>query len=309
MKSALLLLSYGSPERIEELDEYLRNIFNGKPVPEAVREENFRKYEMFGGRSPSNSIIANIARKLQERIGSDMDIIVAYKHWKPSIEDAAGNLGPYDNVVAIPLFSFYSQNVKDSYLNPLESALKRHNLSPRLEFVNGLANSDLFLPMWANIISEDASYDSFYLFDAHSLPDPEKEEDYLFWLRYSTYKISQILGIARSDFGFQGGHKGWLGPSVYDVLNKIDGTSITVIPISFLYDHLEILYDLDYEFRRAVEERGMRYHRVRMPNDSAMMVNIIERAARSAITHLRGEKINGRVIGQPAAPHQREEHR
>jgi len=299
MKSALLLLSYGSPERIEDLDEYLRNIFNGKTVPESVREENFRKYEMFGGRSPSNRIIESIAQKLQEKIGDDMDVIPAYKHWNPSIEEVAKGLGSYDAIVAIPLFSFYSQNVKDSYLNPLESSLKRYGFTPRLEFVNGIANSDLFLPMWANIISEDAYEGSFYLFDAHSLPAPDREEDYLFWLRYSTYKISQILGISRSDFGFQGGHQGWLGPSIYDVLSRIDASNISVIPISFLYDHLEILYDLDYEFRKAVEAKGMHYRRVRMPNDSAMMINIIERAARSAITHLSGEKINGRVIGQP----------
>ncbi|WP_297218107.1 ferrochelatase [Thermoplasma sp.] len=293
MKSALLLLSYGSPERIEDVDEYLKNIFNGKQVPEAIREENLKKYEMFGGRSPSNRIIESIGKKLQDRFGGEIDVLLAYKHWNPSIEEIAGNLAGYDNVVAMPLFSFYSESVRDSYLNPLLAAFKRYNISARMEFVNGLANNDLFQPMWANIISECTGSKTFHIFDAHSLPNAQREEDYLFWLRYSTYKISQILGISHSDFGFQGGHEGWLGPSIYSLIDKIEEKNVTVIPISFLYDHLEILYDLDYEFRKALEARGKIYTRVKMPNDSPMMINLIDRVTRSAITHLSGEMING----------------
>ncbi|BAB60458.1 ferrochelatase [Thermoplasma volcanium GSS1] len=297
MKTAVLLLSYGSPEKMSDIDEYLSKIFGGKPVPKGVAEENYRKYEMFGGLSPSNRIIQSIRDRLQKRFdqSGDVDVFTAFKHWYPSIGEVVPDLKGYDNIVSIPLFSFFSENVKASYYKPLAEALEKNDIRTKMEFVNGISNYDLFIPMWIHLIEEKEKGDSFYLFDAHSLPHPENEEDYLFWLRYSTYKITQIMGLRSSDFGFQGGHEGWLGPSIYNVYRKAKEKKIIAVPISFLYDHLEILYDLDYEFRKKIEEDGYSYERVPMPNDSAIFITLLERIVSSSITHLSGELIgNGK---------------
>jgi len=134
----VILLSYGSPERTEDVPEYLNGIFNGKKVPEDVLKENIKKYEMVNGKSPSNDIIKNIMNKLNKLLNKygDFEIIEAYKHWKPSIEDVASNIDDNDEIIALPLFAFKSNNISKSYEIPLKDALKNKNA--KIKFINGL---------------------------------------------------------------------------------------------------------------------------------------------------------------------------
>ncbi|MGC8608808.1 MAG: ferrochelatase, partial [Thermoplasmata archaeon] len=109
MNTAVLIMTYGSPERLEDVNEYLRGIFGNRPVPEKVLKENIAKYERFGGRSPSNDIIKKISRKLEKSLASygDFDVYVSNKHWYPSIDEKISEIkGSFDRLIAIPLFSF-----------------------------------------------------------------------------------------------------------------------------------------------------------------------------------------------------------
>ncbi len=279
----VILLSYGSPEKTEDVPEYLSGIFEGKPVPEKILNENIKKYEMVNGKSPSNQIIKNLMNKLSKLLSKygDFEIIDAYKHWHPGIEEVVSSLDPdYEEIIALPLFAFKSNNIKKSYEVPLEKGLKGNNI--KLKFINGLDYS-ILASMWVYEISKYVyDFDNF-LFTAHSLPLIDDENEYKISLRRNSKRISGMLGIQKyyTAFYSQGPYGKWTQPSIYSLVdqfrrNKV--TNILVSPIGFLYEHLEILYDLDVKYKEFLESQGIKYARARTPSDSDGMAILLKNA-------------------------------
>ncbi len=279
----VILLSYGSPEKIEDVPEYLSGIFDGKPVPEKILNENIKKYEMVNGKSPSSQIIKNLMNKLSKLLGKygDFEIIDAYKHWHPGIEEVVSSLDPdYEEIIALPLFAFKSNNIKKSYEIPLEKGLKGKNI--KLKFINGL-DYNILASMWVYEISKYVyDFDNF-LFTAHSLPLIDDENEYKISLRRNSKRISGMLGIQKYYTGFysQGPYGKWTEPSIYSLVdqfrrNKV--TNILVSPIGFLYEHLEILYDLDVKYKEFLEAQCIKYARARTPSDSDGMAILLKNA-------------------------------
>jgi ferrochelatase len=277
----VILLSYGSPERIEDVPAYLSGIFEGKPVPEKIMDENIKKYEMVNGQSPSNQIIKNLMKKVGRLLAKygDFDIVDAYKHWHPGIEEVVSSLDPdYEEIIALPLFAFKSNNIKKSYEIPLQKGLNGKNV--KLKFINGL-DRNILACMWASEISRYMyEYDNF-LFTAHSLPLIDDESDYVSSLERNAKDISRILGINKyyTAFYSQGPYGKWIQPSIYDLLDqfrKDNVDSILVSPVGFLYEHLEILYDLDVKYRDFLSNHGIKYARAKTPSDSDEMAVLIK---------------------------------
>lgn len=277
----VILLSYGSPERIEDVPAYLSGIFEGRPVPEKIMDENIKKYEMVNGHSPSNQIIKNLMKKVERLLAKygDFDIVDAYKHWHPGIEEVVSSLDPdYEEIIALPLFAFKSNNIKKSYEIPLQKGLNGKNV--KLKFINGL-DRNILACMWASEISRYMyEYDDF-LFTAHSLPLIDDESDYVNSLERNAKDISRILGINKyyTAFYSQGPYGKWIQPSIYDLLDqfrKDNVDSILVSPVGFLYEHLEILYDLDVKYRDFLSDHGIKYARARTPSDSDEMAVLLK---------------------------------
>ncbi len=279
----VILLSYGSPERTEDVPEYLSGIFNGKPVPEKILSENIKKYEMVNGRSPSNQIIKNLINKLSKLLAKygDFEIVDAYKHWRPWIEDVVSSIDPgYEEIIALPLFAFRSNNIKKSYEVPIKNGLTGKHI--KMRFINGL-DYNILTSMWVSEISKYIyDFDNF-LFTAHSLPLIDDETDYEASLERNAGKISDMLGIDKyySAFYSQGPYGKWTEPSIYSMVDrfKIDKISnLLVSPIGFLYEHLEILYDLDVKYKEFLESQGIKYARVKTPSDSDGMAILLKNA-------------------------------
>ncbi|AGO61464.1 ferrochelatase [Ferroplasma acidiphilum] len=289
----VILLSYGSPERIDDVPEYLSGIFNGKPVPEKIMEENIKKYEMVNGISPSNQIIKNLKNKLGKLLAryGDFEIIDAYKHWHPGIEETVSSLdADYEEIIALPLFAFKSNNIRKSYEIPVKKAMEGKNM--KLRFINGLDYS-ILASMWVSEISKYVyDFDNF-LFTAHSLPLIDDESDYQASLERNAGKISDMLGIEKyyTAFYSQGPHGKWIEPSIYskiDLFKEDKINNLLVSPIGFLYEHLEILYDLDVKYKEFLESRGIKYARARTPSDSDGMAILLK----NAIMGVEGDKEN-----------------
>lgn len=289
MRTAVLLMAYGSPTRMEDVMEYLEEIYEGKPVPDYAIEENTKKYRMFNGRSPSNHIVEALAEKISKRLGIDgaYRVFLGNKHWKPGLADAVSQMEKYspDKVIAIPLFPFPSNNVESSYKVPLMKAMETSSLKADLTVLNGFHENPKFIEAWTQVLKGFVSgmpKDTFYLFSAHSLPtmrDPEEQYRGSF---FSTAgEIAGRLGIRNFGAGFQSRGKygsTWLEPSVDDVFRENAqemGDILAAIPLGFIYDHLEILYDLDYEFGGRVKEAGKNYQRSALPNDTDIFVECL----------------------------------
>lgn len=289
MKTAVLLMAYGSPTRMEDVMDYLEEIYEGKPVPDYAVEENTKKYSMFHGRSPSNSIVESLAEKLSSRLGSsgEYGVFLGNKHWKPGLGDAVSQMVEYspDRVIAIPLFPFPSNNVESSYKVPLKKSMEECSLNADLTVLNGFNGSPIFADAWSQVLEDfvsDLPEDTFYLFSAHSLPTMRNaEEEYKDSFFNTARDLAGRLSIKNFAAGFQSRGKygsTWLEPSVDDVFRENlqeMGDTLAAIPLGFIYDHLEILYDLDYEFGGRVREAGKDYHRSSLPNDGDVFVECL----------------------------------
>ncbi|SMD30155.1 ferrochelatase [Picrophilus oshimae] len=275
----LILLSYGSPESIDELGEYLSMVFYGDPVPERIYNENRKKYELYNGRSPSNDILKCIEEKLKKALREyDFDVTQAYKHWKPGIENIVEDSKDFDEIFAIPLFPFSTNNVKNSYEKPFNEALKKYNVTARVRFLNGLEDQELLYSAWIEKISGHMYNESPFLFAAHSLPLYSDESTYENLIINTARRLSNTFLKDDYFYGFysQGEHGKWLYPSIYDYIDKLkEYNSVTVIPIGFIYEHLEILYDLDIEFKNKLKDYGISYDRVETPSCSDTLVMAI----------------------------------
>ncbi len=284
---SVILMAYGSPSRMEDVLPYLQGIYEGKPVPEYAVKENTEKYSMANGVSPSNAIIDKIVEGLEKELSpyGQFNVILGNKHWNPTLSDALSEAKKHgsERIIAIPLFPFESTNVRNSYLEPTLSAMETMELKAEVKFVNGFSPEELS-SMWAAIMKNYVIDDeTAVLFDAHSLPlfrGHEDEYDRAF--RKTADLIAEKMGIKNFYCAYQSRGKygkTWLEPSIYEVLEEIRKkgfTEILSVPIGFIYEHLEILYDLDYEFGEKVRESGLIYIRSDLPNDSPAFISILK---------------------------------
>ena len=286
MKNAVLLMAYGSPTSLEEVPEYLSVIYEGKPVPEYAMTENMAKYRMVNGVSPSNAIIDSLVKKVGDMVSEhgDYSVYLGNKHWKPSLEMAVKRIKEdgMQRIIAIPVFPFESRNVENSYKKPLEEAMQKEDLKCEVNFINGFSELDSFSTAWQKRIQENnpSEEGTLFLFSAHSLPLFQDESGYNRAYFSFSRKIARLAGLEKYDVGYQSRGKygkSWLEPSVYEVASgwKDKGIrKITTVPVGFVYDHLEIKYDLDHEFGGWVRENGMEYSRIDPPNDSEDMAKV-----------------------------------
>ncbi len=278
-KTAVLLMAYGSPSRMEDVMDYLSDIYEGKPVPEYAVEENQRKYRMVNGVSPSNAIIDELRKRLEMKLSdANVGVYLGNKHWHPKLEATLGKMmdADVDHIIAIPLFPFASSNVRQSYLQPMKNSMSEMDYHADIDFINGFSRREEFSEIWSKIIKsslQGKGARTGVFFSAHSLPlFRNSEGEYSSAFVSSVKSISGISGLRNFSFGYQSRGKygnSWLEPSLSEVFDRTDRNEIEevlAVPLGFCYEHLEILYDLDIEFGDYVKERGLKYRRTGLPD-------------------------------------------
>ena len=290
-KKAVVIMAYGSPEKINDLDEYLQDIFGNSPVPPEARADNLKKYSLFGNRSPSNHILEALKIKVEQKLsGKDIDVYLAFKHWHPSLKEIAQKIvdGNYSEIVELPLFPFPSIGVYNSYAVPFSEELNLRHYKGKRHKINGFYQFPGFLEMWLSMISEmlqKGDYDRLLL-TAHSLPTSRNpEEGYAGSFHGFCNSLSDQITSIKTISGFQSRSKygsSWLEPSIQKVvIGEPEMKSVLVAPLGFCYEHLEVLYDLDIDFSLFLKERGINYARVKLMNDSMKFVDFISNLSAS----------------------------
>ena len=293
-KKAAVIMAYGSPENINDIDAYLQDIFGKMPVPPDARADNLKKYTLFGNRSPSNHILESLAKKLSDKLASrGIDTFLAFKHWHPKLEVIADRISEenYSDVVELPLFPFPSDGVYSSYTVPFSAELEKNAFKGKRHSINGIYQYDGYLNIWVSLIREmlnKGDYDRLIL-TAHSLPTMRNPElTYRDAFYDFSRKIANSLPSIRTITGFQSRSKygsSWLEPAIQKVVTEEKGiNSALVAPIGFCYEHLEVLYDLDLDFSKFLTEKGIKYARVKLMNDSD---DFVEFLASVIITNLK----------------------
>lgn len=287
-KMGLLVMAYGTPYKIEDLERYYTHIRRGrKPSPEMIDELRGR-YEAIGGISPLAKITQEQAEKLEKHLNSAQDEIefkmyLGLKHINPFIEDAVQQMHEDGieeavSLVLAPHFSTFS--VKSYNGRAAEEAEKLGG--PRITSIESWYEEPKFIAYWAEKLKnvyeqmpQEEREHSMLIVSAHSLPekilqfgDPYPEQ-----LRETAELIAKEAGVERYTIGWQSAGntpEPWLGPDVQDLTRELyqenQYKAFVYAPVGFVCDHLEVLYDNDYECKAVTQEVGASYYRPEMPN-------------------------------------------
>jgi protoporphyrin/coproporphyrin ferrochelatase len=285
VKTAVVLMAYGSPGRIEDIRPYLEDIREGRPVSDEAVEELTERYRRIGGRSPLDEITERQRAGLERELG--MPVHVGMKHWRPRIAEAASTAlaGGAERVVGVVLAPHYSALSIAGYRERLEGALEGR---AELRFVESWHDHEPFLAVLADRVR---GTDAHVVFTAHSLPervlamgDPYRDQ-----LLETSRLVAERAGIERWSFAFQSASETgepWLGPDILEELDALYAQGVRdvlVCPIGFVSDHLEILWDLDVEARERAGELGLRLDRIESLNDDPAFIRALAELARQAL--------------------------
>jgi ferrochelatase len=294
----VLLMTYGSPSNVEEMPAYLRSIRGGRdPSPELLAEF-VRRYELIGW-SPLVRIARAQAGALQQLLdatdGPGRYLVEAgMLHSEPGIAGAVERLADREGVerlIGIVLSPQYSSIIMGRYDRALEEAAAAHGLQGR----SSLAGAWHQLPEFLDALAErtvqalagmpGGGRDVPVLLTAHSLPKRvvDREPGYVVQLTDTAEAIAKRVGLdpERWQFAYQSaGHspEEWLKPDLKELLPGLRDAghdAVLVVPVQFLADHLEILYDLDVAAREEAEEAGIAFHRIELPNTQPAFIRAL----------------------------------
>jgi ferrochelatase len=287
VSSAVVLMAYGSPERLEDVPAYYSDIRGGRPIAPENLADLIDRYARLGieDSSPLNAITEQTRAALEQELG--MPVFTGMKHWTPHIADAAGAAvsAGADTVAGLVLAPHYSALSIKGYREQLEEALAGR---AALTFVDSWHDEPGFIELLADRVRGTKAH---VVFTAHSLParildmgDPYKEQ-----LLETSQLVADAAGITSWSFSFQSESptgEPWLGPDILDhlaALKEQGVDDVLVCPVGFVSDHLEIRWDIDVEAQEKAKELGLRLERIEMPNSDPAFVKTLANIVRWAL--------------------------
>jgi ferrochelatase len=287
MSDAVVLMAYGSPERLVDVPAYYADIRGGRPVAQEQLDDLVERYRRLGieESSPLNAITEQTRAALEAELV--MPVFTGMKHWTPRIADAAAAAlaTGATTVAGLVLAPHYSALSIQGYREQLEQALAG---SASLAFVDSWYDEPGFIDLLASRIRGTEAH---VVFTAHSLParildqgDPYKSQ-----LLETAELVARSAHVQDWSFSFQSESptgEPWLGPDILDHLEALRATGVTdvlVCPIGFVSDHLEIRWDIDVEAREKAAELGLQLGRIEMPNADPGFVRTLACIVRRAL--------------------------
>ena len=291
---ALLVVSFGGPEGMEEVIPFLENVLRGRNVPRERMLQVAHHYEMFGGVSPINqqnrNLIAAVGRELESN-GPRLPIYWGNRNWHPLLPDTLRKMASdgVRNALAFVTSAYSSYSSCRQYLQNIADAQAQVGPgAPRVEKLRTFYNHPLFIE--ANVehirdawqqLNDLAS--AHLVFTAHSIPESMAANcDYAMQLKQTATLIAEALNIKKWELVYQSRSgspsQPWLGPDICDHLKtprEAGVKEVVVAPIGFVSDHMEVVYDLDVEARGVAEEIGMNLVRTRTAGTHPAFVRMI----------------------------------
>jgi ferrochelatase len=270
MSAAVVLMAYGSPERLEDVPAYYADIRGGRPIAPEHLEDLVSRYRALGveQHNPLNALTEKTRAALERELG--LPVFTGMKHWTPHIADAAERAvaSGAGVVLGLVLAPHYSKLSIAGYRAQLEAALDGR---AHLQFIESWHDYPPFIEFVADNLRGTSKH---VIFTAHSLParilsegDPYQEQ------LYATARlVAEEAGISEWSFSYQSESptgEPWLGPDILDHLDDLharDIRDVLICPIGFVSDHLEIRWDIDVEAKERAAQLEMNLERVPMPN-------------------------------------------
>jgi protoporphyrin/coproporphyrin ferrochelatase len=290
VSAAVVLMAYGSPDRLEDVPDYYADIRGGRAISPERLEELVERYRRLGieERNPLNEITEQTRAALEEALR--LPVYTGMRHWRPRIAEAAERAlaGGARTIVGLVLAPHYSGMSIGTYRRLLEEAV-----GDRAEVV--LVERWGTEPGYVELLADRVRGAGHVVFTAHSLPerilaqgDPYRDE-----LLESSRLVAERADVGDWSFSFQSASptgEPWLGPDIVDHLEDLHGRGVRdvlVCPIGFVSDHLEIRWDIDTEAQEKAAELGMTLRRIEMPNAEPAFVAVLKTLVERHVPALR----------------------
>jgi ferrochelatase len=275
---AVILVSFGGPEGPDDVIPFLENVLRGRNVPRERMMEVAEHYYHFGGVSPINeqnrALITALVSELNAH-GPQLPVYWGNRNWHPLLPDAIGQMAEdgVRHALALVTSVFSSYSGCRQYLENLADACRQVGpTAPQIDKLRAFFNHPGFIePMTERVrsaleeIPAQRRGAAALLFTAHSIPAAMAETSaYVPQLREACRLVA--AGLARDDWQLVYQSRSgpptqpWLEPDVGDYLRRLKtrgAEDAVVVPIGFISDHMEVLYDLDTEARAICEEVGL----------------------------------------------------
>ncbi len=280
-KSAVLLVNFGGPRSLAEVPEFIRRL-TGQKLPEPAEQRLIERYRLIGGCSPLPAMAEEHARLLTAATGGRLIIKTAFKYSHPSIEESITecHAEEMERILFFIMTPFYTSRTAGNYVSTAEACMDSLHYRPDTHFIHSWYKEPLFIECWTRRIRREAFIpDAFYLFSAHSLPAALAEEPYKAQIEETVEAVASELRLAHYGTGWQSvpahAAEAWIGPTVESMLDEVAAKgfrSVVQVPIGFVTEHLETLYDIDIVHRKYATEKGLSHYRVSCLNTDPLFI-------------------------------------
>ncbi len=271
-----MLIGFGGPTRREEIRPFLDNVLRGRPVSPDRFEEVVAHYEKIGGRSPYNDLTLLQAEALKAELARDgiaIPIVTGMRNWTPYIEETLASLAHTGarRVLGFIMSAFQCEASWERYQAAVAQARSDLGASaPIVEYVEGWSAHPSFAQAVAARIAETARAlnethrrTARLVFTAHSIPlAMAATSPYVDQLTAAARRAAALAGFENWSIAYQSRSGNprdpWLVPDIREAIRAPGAPDIIVMPIGFLCDHVEVLYDLDIEAVLVAREAGVR---------------------------------------------------
>ncbi|GEK33477.1 ferrochelatase [Kurthia sibirica] len=294
----LLVMAYGTPQKEEDLIPYYTHIRRGRKPSDEQIEDLRGRYQAIGGLSPLAKTTIEQAEALEAALNASQDmyeykLYIGLKHIAPFVEDAVESMvnDGITEAVSIVLAPHFSSFSTKAYHNRAIEKAKELKSDLNITTIDSWYKEEKFLQYWTEKIneafaemSEEEKETACLIVCAHSLPekiiamgDPYRDQ-----LFETKDLLQQRTGVKNIEFGWQSAgqtNDPWLGPDVQDLTKDLYDNkgyrSFVYTPVGFVAEHLEVLYDNDYECKVVCDTIGANYRRPKMPNANPLFIGAL----------------------------------
>jgi ferrochelatase len=289
--TGVLLMAHGTPSSMDEMPEYLRLVRGGRPPSPELVAEMRHNYEAIGGKSPLTALTAAQGEALSRRLGPDVPVAVGMRNWTPFLKQAIDELAAkgVTRIIGIPLAPQFSTLSVSKYFEAASAALPP---GISIEPVHSFFDHPLLLDAFAERLRAAAPRgDEEVVFTAHSLPARviESGDPYANEVAGTARGVAERCGLTKYLLAYQSAGRTpepWIGPDISDLIRSAtsNGTRrFLVVPVGFVCDHTEILFDIDVQAQDTARGLGALLRRTESLNSTPTFIAALESLVREKL--------------------------